>query len=146
MSIFKSIIKDVESATAKIEAEFVKLFNEAPTFLNLVSGAVAYTGPIIAEMVTIAGGAGAGDEAMAVLKDIQSDLAAATQIVKSINGSKSVSNLLANVNSNLALFLSLIKVKDTALVATIESYAAMVIKEISALLGAVPASSTLVRE
>ena len=56
MSIFSTIIQDLKSFASKVETEFKKLFNEAPSWISIAQGVLTYLGPVVVTIVDVAGG------------------------------------------------------------------------------------------
>ena len=71
MSIFSTVIKDLKSFSAKVEAAFKKLFGAAPSWIVIAQGVLTYLGPIVVTILTIGGGPALGDEANQIIGDNQ---------------------------------------------------------------------------
>jgi hypothetical protein len=138
MSIFSTIINDVKSWASKFEAEFVKLFKTAPSWLTIVSGVLSYAGPIVATLVTLVAGAPAGTATAAILAVIQKDIAVAQTAIVSADATTDVPALLASLKASLPALLAAAKVENISTVADIEKYVNLLIPEIDALIASAP--------
>ncbi len=138
MSIFGTIIKDVESFAAKVEAAFKKLFGSAPTWINVAQGVLTYLGPIAVTILTVGGGPALGDAANVIIGDIKSDLATALATVKTVDAATSLPNLLTGIQAQLPALLDAIKVSNPSVVSKVESYTSVIDTELTALLNAMP--------
>ena len=138
MSIFGTIIKDIKSAAAKIEAAFKKLFNEAPSWVAIANGTLTYLGPIVVTILDIGGGPALGAEANNIIANIKTDLATASAIVGSVNAATILESLLKGIEAQLPALLTAVKVSNPASAAEIENYVNIIGTELTALLEALP--------
>lgn len=138
---FSTIIKDVESTAAKVEAEFKKLFNEAPSWITIANGTLTYLGPIVVTILTIGGGAALGTEANNIIADIKTDLATAAATVSKVNAASSLPTLLTGVQAQLPALLAAVKVSNPTVVTQVENYTSIISTELTALLNAIPTST-----
>ena len=136
----KTIITDIKTWAAKFEAEFKKLFANAPSWLTIVSGVLTYAGPIVTTLVTLVGGAPAGSATAAILAVIQKDIAVAQTAIAAADATTNVPALLASLQANLPALIAAAKVENVATVADIEKYANLLIPEIDALIASAPAA------
>lgn len=134
----KTIIADIKTWAAKFEAEFEKLFTNAPSWLTIVSGVLTYAGPIVTTMVTLVGGAPAGSATAAILAVIQKDIAVAQTAITAADATTNVPTLLASLQANLPALIAAAKVENVSTVADIEKYANLLIPEIDALIASAP--------
>ena len=141
MSVFSTVIKDLKSFSAKVEAAFKKLFGAAPSWIVIAQGALTYLGPIVVTILTIGGGPALGDEANQIIGTIKTDLATALATVSTVNAATSVPGLLADIQTQLPVLLAAVKVSNPSVVASIENYTKMIDAEITALLNALPAAA-----
>jgi len=139
MSVFTSLIKNVESFSSKVEAAFKKLFSEAPSWIMIVQGALTYLGPIVVTILTVGGGPVLGDEANKIIASIKSDLATALAVSSTAAASTSLPTLLAGIQTQLPSLLAAIKVSNPATLSTIEKDVAIIDTELIALINAAPA-------
>jgi hypothetical protein len=141
MSILSSVIKDLKSFGAKVEAAFKKLFGEAPSWIAIAQGVLTYLGPVVVTILTVGGGAALGNEANEIIGNIKMDLATALATVTTANGSTSLPNLLTGIQAQLPALLAAIKVSNPSTVASVENYTNIIDTEITALLNALPAAA-----
>lgn len=139
MSVFTTIIKDVKSFAAKVEAEFKKLFNEAPQWITIADGVLTYVGPIITTVATIAGGPAAGTEVNNIIAALKTDLATAAATVTTVNAATTLPTLLQGIQSQLPALLAAVKVSNPSKVAEVENYTSIISTELTALIEAIPA-------
>lgn len=141
MSILSSVIKDLKSFGAKVEAAFKKLFGEAPSWIAIAQGVLTYLGPIVVTILTVGGGSALGNEANEIIGNIKMDLATALATVTTANAASSLPNLLTGIQAQLPALLAAIKVSNPSTVANIENYTNIIDTEITALLNALPAAA-----
>jgi hypothetical protein len=139
MSVFTSLIKDVESFSSKVEAAFKKLFSEAPSWITIAQGVLTYLGPIVVTILTLGGGSVLGDEANKIIAVIKSDLATALAVSSTAGAATSLPALLAGIQAQLPALLAAIKVSNPASLSTIENDVAIIDTELTALINAAPA-------
>lgn len=138
MSIFGSVVKDVESFAGKVEAAFKKLFSEAPSWIVIAQGVLTYLGPLVVTILTLGGGPALGEEANAILGSIKADLATALAVTSTVHAATGLPVLLAGIQAQLPALLAALKVSNPASLAKIENYVAILDTELVALLGALP--------
>lgn len=143
MSIFSTIITDLKSFAAKVENEFKKLFNEAPSWLSIAQGVLTYLGPILVTVADVAGGAAMGSEANTILADIKTKLATAAALVTSVSDATNLTGVLTDVQSDLPSLLSALQISNPSTVTEVTNYTNIISTEITALLNAIPASTTV---
>jgi hypothetical protein len=141
MSILSSVIKDLKSFAARVEAAFKKLFGEVPSWITIAQGVLTYLGPIVVTILTVGGGAALGNEANEIIESIKTDLSTALATITTANGASSLPNLLAGIQAQLPALLAAIKVSNPSTVASVESYTNIIDTEITALLNALPAAA-----
>lgn len=141
MSVFSSVIKDLKSFAAKVEAAFKKLFGDAPTWISIAQGVLTYLGPIVVTILTVGGGSALGDEANEIIGNIKTDLATALATVSSANAATSLPSLLAGIQSQLPALLAAVKVSNPSTAASIENYTNIIDTELTALLNALPVAA-----
>ena len=139
MSVFSTIIKDVKSVAAKIEAAFKKLFGEAPTWIAIAQGVLTYLGPIVVTILTVGGGSALGQDANQIIAAIKADLATALATVNTADAATSLPSLLTGIQAQLPALLAAVKVSNPSTVSQIENYVNIIDTEIEALLNAIPA-------
>jgi hypothetical protein len=142
MSFFGELISDLKSFAAKVEAAFKKLFGEAPSWISIAQGVLTYLGPIVVTILTVGGGAALGEEANAILGGIKADLATALATVKTVNAATSLPSLLSGIQAELPNLLAAVRVSNPSLVSKVEEYTNVISTEITALLNAVPATTS----
>lgn len=141
MSILSTVIKDLKSFGAKVEAAFKKLFGNAPSWIAIAQGVLTYLGPVVVTILTVGGGAALGDEANLIIGTIKMDLATALATVTTVNAASSLPSLLAGIQAQLPALLAAVKVSNPSTVASIENYTNIIDTEITALLNALPAAA-----
>jgi hypothetical protein len=144
MSIFSTIITDLKSFASKVEAEFKKLFHEAPSWLAIAQGVLTYLGPIVVTIADIAGGVALGTEANTIIADIKTKLATAAALATTVDNATSLTGLLADIQSDLPSLLSALQISNPSTVSSVTNYTDIIGTEITALLNAIPASTTTV--
>ena len=138
MSIFGSIVKDLESFAGKVEAAFKKLFSEAPSWIVIAQGVLTYLGPVVVTILTLGGGAALGEEANSIIATIKADLATALAVASTASASTGLPSLLSGIQSQLPALLAALKVSNPGSLAKIENYVSIIDAELTALLGAAP--------
>jgi hypothetical protein len=141
MSVFSSLIKDLESFASKVEAAFKKLFSEAPSWITIAQGVLTYLGPIVVTILTIGGGSVLGEEANAIIANIKTDLATALAVASTAGAATSLPTLLTGIQSQLPALLAAIKVSNPASLSTIENDVSIIATELTALINAAPAAA-----
>ncbi|MBW4037527.1 MAG: hypothetical protein HIU91_01395 [Acidobacteria bacterium] len=141
MSVFGSIIGDFRSFASKVEAEFKKMFKEAPSWLAIAEGVLTYLGPIVVTIVDIAGGPALGTEAGAVLSDIKTKLATAAAMVKTAGSTTGIEGVLTEIQADLPVLLSALQVSNPTSVEKVTAYTEIVGTELAALLSSLSGSA-----
>lgn len=141
MSLFGTVIKDLESFASKLEGAFKKLFGDAPTWIVIAQGVLTYLGPVVVTILTIGGGAALGNEANAIIGNIKTDLATALAAVNTVDASTSIPSLLAGIQAQLPALLAAVKVSNPTTVSKIETYTSLIDTELTALLHSIPAGA-----
>ena len=139
MSVFSSVIKDIESFSSKVEAAFKKLFGEAPSWITIVQGALTYLGPIVVTILTLGGGAALGAEANRIIASVKADLATALAVSSTVDAATSLPSLLSGIQTQLPALLAAVKVSNPATLSKIEKVVAIIDTELTALINAAPA-------
>jgi len=134
-SINMSIIKDIESFASKFEAEFTKLWGKAPTLSTIALTTIKFAAPLIESVVGIEAGAGASTEVTEILDDVEHSLVAAAGLVTAVGPTVSVTNLITGISNDLTALLAAGHVTNSTSVSNIT----LVVKELAALLGSLPA-------
>ncbi|HMG85583.1 MAG TPA: hypothetical protein VK574_07560 [Terracidiphilus sp.] len=140
MNIFQTIIKDAQSIASKVEKFLAEVEGAAPTIERITASTLLVVGPLLQTVVTMTAGAPTGALVGGVIAQIQTKLAAVSQLTSAAGTSGSVSDLLAGVSSDLSDLDSVAAIKDPKAQANL----ALVIKDVEALLAAykpVPAAS-----
>ena len=138
MSIFSTIIKDVESFASKFEKELAKLWSKAPSVAAVASTVLQFVAPLIETAFTIESGAAAGSAVTSLLNTVEQKLVAAQGLITAIGATPTLTAVIAGVESDLTDLLSLGGFKNSTTQANIQ----LVLKEIQALLGALPTAGT----
>lgn len=136
-----NLIKDLKSFASKVEEEFVKLFKEAPSIMQIASGVISYGAPIVQTLVTLTAGAPAGTATANILAQIKADLATASAAVQSVDGAKTLPTVLASLQQQLPALLTAAKVENLANVTEIETVVNTFIAEVDAVYSALTATS-----
>jgi hypothetical protein len=140
-AFFSNIIKDFETVASAIEKAFKNLFNHAPSWLNIAAATITYVSPLVETLITLSAGAADAAEAQDILTGVETDLAAASQLIKTVNAETTLPGVLNQILASLPTLLALVKVKNPELVAQIEVYTTLITKELEALLNSIPATS-----
>jgi hypothetical protein len=141
MSVFESLIKDVESFAGKVEKEFKRMFKQAPSWLAIAEGVLTYLGPVVVTIADVAGGPALGSEAEVVLSDIKTKLATAAAMVKTAGSVTGIAGVLEEVQTDLPVLLHALQVSNPGTLTKVTSYTDIVAAELAALLGAFPAKA-----
>lgn len=141
MNIFTTIIKDEKTIAAKFEADFKKLFNEAPSWIVIADNFVNFAAPLVTAIATIANPAAGSAVAIAItdLKGYLAMASAAVDVTNRIDAATTLPVLLTNIQSNLPTLLAAIKVENPVLVSKVETDTNLIAGELSALLSALGA-------
>lgn len=138
MGILSTIIKDVESFASKFEKELAKLWSKAPSVAAVASTVLQFVAPLIETAFTIESGAAAGSAVTSLLNTVEQKLVAAQGLITAIGPTSTITAMIAGVESDLTDLLSLGGFKNP----TTQSNIQLVLKEIQALLGALPTATT----
>lgn len=132
MNIFQTIIKDAQSIASKVEKFLAEVEGAAPTIERITASTLLVVGPLLQTVVTMTAGAPTGALVGGVIAQIQTKLAAVSQLTSAAGTSGSVSDLLAGVSSDLSDLDSVAAIKDPKAQANL----ALVIKDVEALVAA----------
>ena len=138
MGVFGSMVSDLRSFASRVEAEFKKMFKEAPSWAMVAEGVLTYLGPVVVTIVDVAGGPAMGAEAASVLSDIKTKLATAAAMVKMAESTTGVEGVLAEIQADLPTLLGALQVSHPAAVEKVTAYTQIVATELAALLSALP--------
>ena len=138
MSILSTIIKDVESFASKFEKELAKLWSKAPSVAAVASTVLQFVAPLIETAFTIEAGAAAGAGVTSLLNTVEQKLVAAQGLITAIGATPTLTAVIAGIESDLTDLLSLGGFKNSMTQSNIQ----LVLKEIQALLGALPTATT----
>lgn len=144
MSVFGTLVGDLKSFASKVEAEFRKMFKEAPSWIAIAEGVLTYLGPVVVTLVEVAGGPVLGTEAELVISDIKTKLATAAAMVKTAGSTKGIAGVLEEIQADLPVLLGALQVSNPATVEKVTGYTGIVATELAALLEALPKSEGVV--
>jgi hypothetical protein len=138
MSIFSTIIKDVTSFASSFEKELAKLWGKAPSAAAVASTILEFVAPIIETAFTIEAGSAAGTEVTNLLNTIEQKMVAAKGLITAIGITPTFANVITGIEADLADLNALGGFKGAGTQANIS----LVLKEIQALMGALPVATT----
>lgn len=140
MSFFGSMVGDLGSFASKVESEFQRMFKEAPSWLAIAEGVLTYLGPVVVTIAGVAGGPMLGAEASGVLSGIKTKMATAAAMVKTAGSAAGVAGVLAEIQTDLPVLLTALRVSNPATVEKVTVYTQIVGTELAALLSSAPGS------
>jgi hypothetical protein len=136
MSIFGTVVTDLESFAHKFETEFEKLWGKAPNFVTVATTTLTFVGPIL-EAVLAAVAPEALPLVTPIIAKVESDLAAAKSLLTVVGPTVSLKGLVAGAQTDLSTLAPVANITDPKTVANIN----LVLGELSALLNAFPATT-----
>lgn len=129
-----------ESFFQKIE-NFFKNLGHATTWERTASTTLAVASPLLDTLVELTAGEAAEKKVADVVAQIQRDMSLASTLLASPAKSTGLSDVFADINSNLGAILTDADVKNSTKITQIESVVKTVTGEIEAIVAAMPASS-----
>lgn len=136
---FLSIIKDVESFASRFEKELSKLWSKAPSVAAVAGTVLQFVAPLIETAFTIEAGAAAGTAVTSLLNTIEQKIVAAQGLITAVGATPTLTSVVSGIESDLTDLLSLGGFKNATTQANIQ----LVLKEIKALVGALPTTSAV---
>lgn len=130
----------------RVGAAFKKLFGSS-TWEKQAASAISYVAPLLETIVGLSAGSAAQAEVTSVVTTVQTDLATVAAVidggtVSDAHGAQVVINALTSVKSNLSGLLEVAAIKNSDKQAAITSAVNLIVGEVDAMLGSVPARAT----
>jgi hypothetical protein len=138
MFSFSNLVKDVTSFASSFEKELAKLWGKAPSIAAVASTILEFVAPIIETAFTIEAGATAGTAVTNLLNTIEQKMVAAKGLITAIGVTPTFASVITGIESDLTDLNALGGFKGAGTQANIS----LVLKEIQALLGALPTTTS----
>lgn len=127
----------------RVGSAFKKLFGSS-TWEKQAASAISYVAPLLETIVGLTAGGSAQAEVTSVVTTVQTDLATVAAVIdggqsSDAHGTQVVINALTSVKTNLSGLLSVAAIKNSDKQAAITSAVNLVVGEVDAMLGSLPA-------